>query len=174
MRTARVEVHAAFLVDQGLQQLEFGFRELHLQTGASHGCLCSVLSPYLEVEALRARSGGPACGPLAGIFPLCSWPPNSRSLAISSSTINRPWYFPRPVTQFNLPSRNSVGDGSTSVAGILMTSEAESTISPDSLPLCSSTRMRLRRLGAVSRSPSRFRKSSTETILPRRLMTPSI
>src|SRR5438045_236789 len=70
--------------------------------------------------------------------------PTSSNLFMSSRTINLPLYFPNPVTQLRLPSCRAVGEASTSDAGIFKTSEAESTINPESLPLCSTTRIRFR------------------------------
>src|SRR5215471_526033 len=54
-----------------------------------------------------------------------------------------------------------------------MTSEAASTIRPTSLPSTSATRMRFFLFAVISFSPKRLRRSTTETILPRRLITPS-
>ena len=98
----------------------------------------------------------------------------SNTFPTSSRIISRPWYFPSPVTQSNPPSCIMPGAGSMSVAGIFSTSDASSTIMPASRPLCSTTRMRLRRCSDPALLPKRLRRSSTETILPRRLITPSM
>src|SRR5208282_2502634 len=58
--------------------------------------------------------------------------------------------------------------------GIFSTSEAEFTISPTDWPSTSATRMRVFRPVSGSASRKRLRRSTTGTILPRRLMTPSM
>src|SRR5580692_11060858 len=178
-------MHAALLIDERLQQLQFGFRKLHLHSGASHE-LTAALSPcYLDAAVPRASVALVCVLTSVLVLALTSaltspeapfppWTLKSSNFVMSSRMISRPLCFPNPVTHFSPPSRNSVGEGSTSAAGILSTSDAESTIRPESRPLCSSTRIRLRRLGATLVSPSRFRRSCTDTILPRRLITPSI
>src|SRR5580704_5613517 len=178
-------MHAALLIDERLQQLQFGFRKLHLHSGASHELIGAFPPRYLEAAAPRAsvvlvfvRTSvllsvlTSALASPGAPFP--PWALKSSNLVMSSRMISRPLCFPSPVTHFRPPSRNSVGEGSTSAAGILSTSDAESTIKPDRRPLCSSTRMRLRRLGTTLVSPNRLRRSCTDTILPRRLITPSM
>ena len=56
---ARVKVHSAFLVDQRLQEFQFGFGELRLYACCAHAffsvtCSCC----YFEAAAPRAFSAG--------------------------------------------------------------------------------------------------------------------
>src|SRR5215470_11392350 len=57
MRTARVKIHTAFLVNQRLQQPHFGFAELDGQCRSAHGlpCLSSGSTSPAIAAPLRSR-----------------------------------------------------------------------------------------------------------------------
>src|SRR5436305_5524953 len=150
MSPPRIEKHAALVIDERLQQPHFSLTELDSHCWSAHWFLGLL---YLAPAARRFSL------PLS-VMALCfALIPRSSSRAISSSTINRPLYLPKPVTQFNSLSWSTFGEASTSAAGIFRTSDAESTMSPDSRPLCSTTRMRFFRVAVIFFSPSRLRRS---------------
>src|SRR5438309_1510018 len=118
-------MHAALLIDERLQELQFGFGKMDRH--ARYAQCAHSLSFFLAnskryfAAALRALTAGCRSSTSSG-----AWfgPLYSSSLAMSNSTIRRPLYLPSPVTQFNRPSLNTWGAGSTSVSGILSTSDA--------------------------------------------------
>src|SRR6185437_11243741 len=154
-----IEKHAALVINERLQQPHFSIAELDGHCWSAHEF---VNPPYFAPAARRFSLLLPLA---ASFFALI---PKSSSRPISSSTINRPLYLPSPVTQFNSLSCNIFGEASTSAAGIFRTSDAESTINPESRWLCSTTRMRFFFVAVIFFSPRRLRRSMTDTILPRR------
>src|SRR5271155_316302 len=190
MSAALVEVHAALLIHQRLQQPQFRVRQnrsrcrsecTHAFSRSSYPSFIPSpsgrLAPTKPAAAKLQRAAAPRASVLAvlpsGLTLSCNRLAGARSLVISSSTTRRPRTLPNPVTQFNPPSWNTAGGGSTSVLAIFNTSEAESTINPASLPECSTTRIRFCFFSVACLSPKRLRRSITETILPLRLITPS-
>src|SRR6266536_495133 len=169
-RAPLIEVHAALLVHQRLQQFQFGIRD-----GRHFACAHDVFAghTYLPAEAPCAAALPLLLAPASGTASLVPVSRAASTFWISSRMMSRPWYLPRPVTQSRPPSCIMAGAVSISLSGIFRTSEAESTIIPARRPRCSTTRMRLRRSCAVAGFPKRLRRSTTETILPRMLMTPS-
>src|SRR5580704_14321540 len=51
---ARIEMHAALLIDERLQQLQFRFRKLHLHTRAGHELMSDLPPCYLDAAVPRA------------------------------------------------------------------------------------------------------------------------
>src|SRR5229473_4518754 len=87
MGAAFVEVHAALLVDEGLQELEFSFRDLRRDRGCAHR-FEFVLAPLPEDRYLAATALCASLFPASGSVLRASL--LSNSLDMSSSTISRP------------------------------------------------------------------------------------
>src|SRR5581483_11044814 len=98
MRAPGVEIHPAFLIDEGLQKPHLGLAELYRQSWRTHSL--SLYRFYLAAAARRVSADG-SRWPSPERF----WPaPRSSSRVMSSRTMRRPLYLPRPVTQLERPS----------------------------------------------------------------------
>src|SRR5258708_20328945 len=109
MRPPGIEIHAAFLIHQGLQQPHFCVTELDGQSWRTHEL------PFFAYFAAAARvvvaADSVPSPDAAGFF--CA-APRSSTCVLSSRTIRRPLYFPSPATHFCRPSRPVFADASTS------------------------------------------------------------
>src|SRR6266567_311092 len=94
-----IEIHAAFLIHQGLQQPHFCFAELDGQGWRTHELPLCV---YFAAAARRIPAADSVPPSDAAEF-FCITP-RSRTRVMSSRTIRRPLYLPSPVTQFVRPS----------------------------------------------------------------------
>src|SRR6266404_2985437 len=116
MCAALVKVHAAFLINERLQQLQFRVGEQRRFAGI-HGrsdtddyflpaaALCAATLLLLVAEVSVVVSGFAACR-------------KSNTFPTSSKMMRRPWYLPSPVTQSNPSSSMIPGAGSISLLGI--------------------------------------------------------
>src|SRR6195256_5355959 len=134
MGAALVKVHAAFLVNKRLQQLQFRvgeqgrFASIHGRSNVD-GYFLPAAALCVAVLLLLAEVSVDVSG-----FAVCR---KSNTFPTSSKMMSRPWYLPSPVTQSSPPSSMMPGAGSISLSGIFRTSEAASTIMPARRFLCS-------------------------------------
>src|SRR6266852_7273090 len=141
VRAALIEKHAAFLIDQRLEELEFCFGELDLGGNRSHCVFVKrTRSPGTVTPSRKKHYLAAATGSATSSSRLNSG--RCKSLEMSSRIMRRPLSLPTPVTYPDSPSAKTLPGASISEGGILSTSEAALTMRPSNLLSSSTTRMR--------------------------------
>src|SRR5207302_793359 len=141
VRAAFIKEHAAFLIDQRLEELQLCFGELDLGSNRSHCVFVRrIRSPAVLAASRKRHYLAVATGSAASSSRLNSG--RCKSFEMSSRIMRRPFNLTTPVTYPDSPSAKTLPGASISEGGIFRTSEAALTISPINLLSSSTTRMR--------------------------------